>query len=287
MHDQEEKMAKSKKNKKLEIVRYAAATLLCLVMMFPLYWMLISAFKSQDELLQAIPSLWPEEFRWENFAEVLQMVPIWKYIGNTLFITFFHMLFQMLSGIFAAYGFSRGCFRGKDALFVLVLGALMIPDQVTFLPIYIMISKAGMVNTYTSMIIPSMCSAYFIFMLRQAFMSVDNSYLEAGYIDGVGRVGAIFKILLPMCKPTVITTALITFINGWNSYFWPKLLTTDQSHKTVALGVQELRQSVATMEITNYNHIMAGATISVVPICILFFFLQKYIVSGMSKAAMK
>ncbi len=276
-----------KRKKGPEIFRYLAAVSLCVVMMFPLYWMVITAFQSQDELLQAMPTLWPERFRWENFTEVLQMVPMIKYIGNTLIITVFHMIFQLLSGVYAAYGFSRGCFRGKNALFMLVLGALMIPDQVTFLPIYIMISKAGFVNTYTSMIIPSMCSAYFIFMLRQSFMSVDDSYLDAARMDGVGRTGLIFKVLIPMCRSTVVTTALIIFINGWNSYFWPKLMTTDQSHRTVALGVQELRQSVAAMEVTNFNHIMAGATISVVPICVLFFFLQKYIVSGMSKAAMK
>lgn len=280
-------MKRKKKRNAGEIICSIAAILLCTVMMFPLYWMLISAFKSQDELLRAMPTLWPEEFRWENFSDVLKMVPMVRYIGNTLIITVFHMVFQLLSGIFAAYGFSRGCFKGKDALFILVLGALMIPDQVTFLPIYVMISKAGLVNTYSSMIIPSMCSAYFIFMLRQAFMSVDDSYLEAARMDGVGRTGVIFRILVPMCRPTVITTALITFINGWNSYFWPKIMTTNQSHRTVALGVQELRQSVAAMEVTNFNHIMAGATISIVPVCVLFFFLQKYIVSGMSKAAMK
>lgn len=280
-------MKRKKKINAAEVICSIAAILLCTVMMFPLYWMLISAFKSQDELLRAMPTLWPEEFRWENFSDVLKMVPMVRYIGNTLIITVFHMVFQLLSGIFAAYGFSRGCFKGKDALFILVLGALMIPDQVTFLPIYVMISKAGLVNTYSSMIIPSVCSAYFIFMLRQAFMSVDDSYLEAARMDGVGRTGVIFRILVPMCRPTVITTALITFINGWNSYFWPKIMTTNQSHRTVALGVQELRQSVAAMEVTNFNHIMAGATISIVPVCVLFFFLQKYIVSGMSKAAMK
>ncbi len=280
-------MKRKKKINAAEVICSIAAILLCTVMMFPLYWMLISAFKSQDELLRAMPTLWPEEFRWENFSDVLKMVPMVRYIGNTLIITVFHMVFQLLSGIFSAYGFSRGCFKGKDALFILVLGALMIPDQVTFLPIYVMISKAGLVNTYSSMIIPSMCSAYFIFMLRQAFMSVDDSYLEAARMDGVGRTGVIFRILVPMCRPTVITTALITFINGWNSYFWPKIMTTNQSHRTVALGVQELRQSVAAMEVTNFNHIMAGATISIVPVCVLFFFLQKYIVSGMSKAAMK
>ena len=170
-------MKRKKKINAAEVICSIAAILLCTVMMFPLYWMLISAFKSQDELLRAMPTLWPEEFRWENFSDVLKMVPMVRYIGNTLIITVFHMVFQLLSGIFAAYGFSRGCFKGKDALFILVLGALMIPDQVTFLPIYVMISKAGLVNTYSSMIIPSMCSAYFIFMLRQAFMSVDDSYL--------------------------------------------------------------------------------------------------------------
>ena len=122
-------------------------------------------------------------------------------------------------------------------LFIVVLGALMVPLQVTFVPIYVLISKLGWMNSFPGLIIPHLVSAYFIFMLRQNFMSVDNSYLEAGMLDGMGRIQSIIYVLCPMCKPTLITVSIITFINGWNSYFWPKMITTSDFRRTIAVGI--------------------------------------------------
>ena len=209
------------------------------------------------------------------------------YFFNTIVSTFFIMVFQLGIGILAAYGFSKGEFKGKNTLFLVVLGALMIPIQVTFMPIYVMVAKLGWINSFPGLIVPNLVSAYFIFMLRQTFMSVDNSYLEAGKVDGMGRIGTIFYVLCPMCKPTLITVSIITFINGWNSYFWPKMVTNNNSRRTLAVGINYIRQTFAGLEVSNYNEIMAAAVLAIVPIVVLFLVLQKYIMTGLSKASMK
>ncbi|MBU3811476.1 MAG: carbohydrate ABC transporter permease [Candidatus Niameybacter stercoravium] len=263
------------------------AIIVTLITIFPIYWMIITSLKSSEELLLAVPTLWPEEFHWNNYIDVLKMAPFGRYIFNTLVMTLGRMFLQMTIGIFAAYSFAKGKFKGRDVLFLIVLGALMIPIQVTFVPIYVMISKLNWLNTFAGLIVPEAASAYFIFMLRQTFMSVDESYLEAARVDGMGRIGIIFKILVPMCKPTIITVGIITFINGWNSYFWPKMVTTKQEMRTIAQGVYELKRSYAGLETMNYNQIMAGAVIAIIPIVVLFIVLQKYILTGISKASMK
>lgn len=269
------------------VLQYAAVGIITLIVLFPIYWMVISSLKTSNELLLPVPTLWPKEFRWENFPNVLKRAPFVRYLFNTLVTTFFTMAGHLVIGVLAAYGFAKGNFKGKNVLFLLILGALMIPIQVTFVPIYVMISRVGWINSFPGLIVPNLVSAYFIFMLRQAFMSVDNSYLEAGRVDGLSRIGTIIHVLIPMCAPTVITVSIISFINGWNSYFWPKMVATRDEYRTIAVGVTRLRQTFAGMETANYNEIMAGAVMAIIPVILIFLVLQKYIMTGMSKAAMK
>ena len=269
------------------VLQYAAAISHTLLILFPIYWMVISSFKTSQELLLPVPTLWPNEFVFSNYPNVLQKAPFALYFFNTIVSTFFIMLGEVGLGTFAAYGFSKGRFAGKNVLFVLVLGALMIPLQVTFVPIYVLISRLNWMNTFAGLIVPSLVSAYFVFMLRQNFLAVDDSYLDAGKVDGMGRVGAIIHVLIPMCAPTMITVSIISFINGWNSYFWPKMITTSNARRTIAVGVAHLRETFAGMETSNYNDMMAGAVLAIVPVILLFLFLQKYIMTGFSKAAMK
>ncbi len=268
-------------------LQYLGAILYTLVILFPIYWMIVSSLKTSTELLLPVPTLWPKEFAWSNYPEVLARAPFGLYFFNTIVSTFFIMLGEVILGTFAAYGFSKGRFAGKNGLFLLVLGALMIPMQVTFVPIYVLISRLGWMNSFPGLILPNLVSAYFIFMLRQTFMAVDESYLDAGRVDGMGRVGAIFHVLVPMCAPTMITISIIAFINGWNSYFWPRMITTSNARRTIAVGVAHLRETFAGMETSNYNDMMAGAVLAIVPVVLLFLILQKYIMTGFSKAAMK
>ena len=181
------KPEKTTKQKILNILRNILAIFITLVKLFPLYWMLISSFKSSEELLRLVPTLWPREFRWNNYGDALKMAPFGLYFYNTIVMTLGIMFLQLTIGIFAAYGFAKGEFWGRDALFVLVLGALMVPIQITFVPTYVMISKLQWINTFKALIIPNAVSAYFIFMLRQSFKSIDNSYVEAARVDGMGR----------------------------------------------------------------------------------------------------
>lgn len=277
-----------KTTRKIRVVlQYVCAIAVSLIILFPIYWMIISSLKTSEELLLAVPTLWPLEFQWANYPNVLSRAPFGLYFFNTIISTMFIMIGQLLIGIFAAYGFSKGEFRFKNGLFLIVLGALMVPIQVTFVPIYITISRLNWLNSFPGLIVPNLVSAYFIFMLRQTFMSVDNSYLEAGKMDGMGRIGSIFQILCPMCGPTLITVSIITFIDGWNSYFWPKMIAPLEKRRTIAVGVTQLRRTFAGMETANYNEIMAGAVMAIIPIIVLFLVMQKYIMTGMSKAAMK
>jgi len=249
--------------------------------------MIITSLKTSEELLRPVPTLWPLKFQWKNYIDVFKMAPFGQYILNTIVMTVGVMTLQIVIGSFAAYGFSKGKFPGRDILFIVVLGALMVPIQVTFVPIYVMIAKLNWINTFAGLIVPNAVSAYTIFMLRQTFKSVDDAFIEAAQLEGLGRIGIIFRILIPLCKPTMLTVTIITFIDSWNAYFWPKIATTTPLRRTIALGVYELKRSYAGLETMNQNQIMAGAVITVIPIIILFILLQKYILTGFSKVASK
>ena len=163
----------------------------------------------------------------------------------------------------------------------------MIPIQVTFIPIFIMMANWGMSDTFMGLILPVAVSPYFIFMLRQNFMAIDDSYIEAARMDGLGRVGIITRILAPMCKSTLFTVTLVTFTNGWNAYFWPKIIAKGETRRVLTVGLAYLKNTFAGGESMNNHEIMAGAVLAVVPVIILFFIFQKYMLTGYSKAAMK
>mgnify|MGYP000856780459 FL=1 len=271
----------------LTFFQYLFAIVFTLIIVFPFYWMIITSLKTSEELLRPVPTLWPLKFQWKNYIDVFKMAPFGQYILNTIIMTAGVMTLQIVIGSFAAYGFSKGKFPGRDILFIVVLGALMVPIQVTFVPIYVMIAKLNWINTFAGLIVPNAVSAYTIFMLRQTFKSVDDAFIEAAQLEGLGRIGIIFRILIPLCKPTMLTVTIITFIDSWNAYFWPKIATTTPLRRTIALGVYELKRSYAGLETMNQNQIMAGAVVTVIPIIILFVLLQKYILTGFSKVASK
>lgn len=163
----------------------------------------------------------------------------------------------------------------------------MIPIQVTFIPIYIVMANKGFSDTFLGLILPVAVSPYFIFMLRQNFMAIDDSYVEAARIDGLGRVGIITKVLAPMCKSALFTVILVTFTDGWNSYFWPKIIARGEPRRVLTIGLAQLQNTFAGQETMNNHEVMAGAVLAVVPVIILFFIFQKYMLTGYSKAAMK
>lgn len=269
------------------IVRTVLAVIVTIVMIFPLFWMLSTALKTEAEVMGAKLVFWPADLQWENFKYVIDKVPFFRYMLNTAIVTAMQMASELLLGVMAAYAFSKGRFHGKHLLFILVLGAMMIPIQVTFIPLYIMLARGGMMNTYWGVWIAGCVSSYTIFLLRQAFMTIDDSYIEAAHVDGMGKLGTLFKIMVPMCKPTVITVALTAFMGGWNNYFWPKVIIKSQDMYVLTVGVQKLRTSYGGEVTNNYHQIMAGVLMSVIPVFIVFALFQKHMLSGFTKAAMK
>ena len=258
------------------VIQYVLAIIVMLVVMFPLYWMLISSVKSQEEILLLEPTLWPREFHFENYINVFQRANFGKYYYNTIVMTAGLLISQIITGIFAAYGFSKGKFKGQNLCFLIVLGALMIPLQVTFIPIYIMCANWGLADTFLGLILPECVSPYYIFMLRQTFMAIDDSYVEAAKVDGLGRIGIITKNLAPMCKSTLFTVTLVTFTSGWNNYFWPKIIAKNETRRVLTVGLAQLKNTFAGQATMNNHEIMAGAVMAILPVVILFFIFQKY-----------
>ena len=264
------------------------AVLVTLIMVFPLYWMLITSLKSGSEVLTLTPTFWPESLQWSNYVFAWNSIDFLRFMFNTLYVTFWNLLIQTVVGVLAAYGFARGRFPGKNLLFLLVLSALMIPSQVTLIPIYVMIANLGWVDTFAGLILPGTVSAYMIFMLRNNFMSVDQSYLDAGRVDGLGILGTIWYVLIPMCRASVITTSLVSFINGWNNYFWPKILSKSDETRLISVALVKMKNMWDGLSNSGfYNTVMAGVAISIIPVVLVFAFNQKYMLKGYSKNAMK
>lgn len=270
-----------------DVLRGCVALLITVIMVFPLFWMVSTALKTEAEVMGADLVLWPAKLQFQNFSYVVNRVPFFRYMFNTAIVTLMQMASELVLGIMAAYAFSKGRFHGKHLLFLVVLGAMMIPLQVTFIPLYIVVARVGMMNSYWGVWIASCVSSYTIFLLRQSFMTIDDSYIEAARVDGMGKFGVIFKVMVPMSKPTVITVALMAFMNGWNNYFWPKVITKEQSMYLLTVGVQRLRTSYGGEITNNYHQIMAGVLLSVLPVFVVFAVFQKHMLSGFTKAAMK
>lgn len=280
--------AEARRARLLRRLQTLGAILVTLVMVFPLYWMLVTSLKTEAEVLTLTPTFWPESLQWSNYAVAWNSIDFLRFMFNTLYVTFWNMLIQTVVGVLAAYGFARGRFPGKNLLFLLVLSALMIPSQVTFIPIYVMIANLGWVDTFAGLILPGTVSAYMIFMLRNNFMSVDQSYLDAGRVDGLGILGTIWYVLIPMCKASVVTTALVSFINGWNNYFWPKILSKSDETRLISVALVKMKNMWEGLSGSGfYNTLMAGVAISIIPVVLLFAFNQKYMLKGYSKNAMK
>lgn len=269
------------------VIRTILAVIITVIMVFPLFWMVSTALKTEAETMGAKLVFWPAKMQFQNFNYVIDSVPFFRYMINTAVVTAMQMASELILGIMAAYAFSKGRFHGKHFLFIVVLGAMMIPLQVTFIPLYIVIARVGLMNTYWGIWIAGCVSSYTIFLLRQAFMTIDDSYIEAAHVDGMGKFGTIFRIMVPMCKPTVITVALTAFMGGWNNYFWPKVIIKEQNMYLLTVGIQKLRTSYGGEITNNYHQIMAGVLLSVIPVFIVFALFQKHMLSGFTKAAMK
>lgn len=257
--------------------RIIISLIILLVFFIPFFWMVLTSIKTLGDTLTFPPSFWVSNPNWENFSKALSTGPFLKYTINSLIVTGSTLVLQFITIIPAAYAFARYRFKGKNGFFALIMATMMIPAQLVFLPVFLMFSKWGMVNSYLSLILPFASSAFGIFMLRQTFMQVPQELIEAGRLDNASEFKIMHKIMLPMAKPTLVTLGLLTFISTWNDYFWPLVLTTKDAMRTLPVGVA----GISTVDGgVAYNVLMAGNMILIIPVLIVFFIAQKQIIKA-------
>ncbi|MDH2430595.1 carbohydrate ABC transporter permease [Sphaerisporangium sp. TRM90804] len=262
---------------------YAGLTAMTSLTLMPLAWMLSASLKRDAEVL-AIPIQWiPDELRWSNFVEIWQRIPLATYLGNSLFLSLTITFLQVLTGSFAAYGFAKVRFPGRDALFLGYLATIAVPWQAYMVPQYIMMQRAELTDTHWSIILLQAFGAFGVFLMRQYYMSIPDELCEAAKIDGLSDYGIYRRIMLPLSKPALASLALLTFVNTWNDYMGPFIYLTSNELWTVQLG---LRSFIGQYE-AEYAMIMTGAVLSVLPILVLFLFGQRYFIQGIATSGLK
>jgi multiple sugar transport system permease protein len=256
---------------------YAAVSLI------PFFWMLSTSLKNSGALM-SIPIEWiPKEVSFEAYLKIFTKLPFLKSLSNSVFITVCSTLITLLTSSMAAFVFAKFEFRFKKLLFTLFLASMMIPIQVTGIPIFIILTKLNMTNTYLGVIAPSVFNVFAIFLLRQHMINIPNAYIEAAVLDGASFIKVYAKIILPMSSIPLTTLFVINFMNYWNDYFWPLIILTDPNKMTLPVILSKMNSQYAT----EYNTLMAGAVISLIPILIVYAFSQSYFIKGIQEGGIK
>ncbi|MBP1996629.1 sn-glycerol 3-phosphate transport system permease protein [Paenibacillus eucommiae] len=265
----------------LEFVLKAAVLM---IFIFPFLWMISTSLQTFRETMTFPPTMIPAWPQWVNYADAMKAGPFLTYAKNSVIITLSIIVLQMVVMIPAAYAFAKYKFAGKTLFFGLVLLAFMIPNQITFIPVYLMLADWGISKTLLPQIIPFMSNAFGIFLLRQYFMQIPEEIIEAGRLDNASELKILWHIMLPMSKAALATIALFSFVSHWNDYFWPLIMTDSASLRPLTVGIAMLRE---TEGISNWHIIMAGNVILVVPILIVYLFCSKQIVKAFVYSGIK
>lgn len=270
----------------LALLKHGFLTISGLIMVFPFVWMLSGSMKSNDEIFSNPLNILPAQFRWETFVETFNSAPFGLYIMNSFTVALFTTLIVMINSAMFAYAITQLKFKSRTALYFLVMACYMLPGAVTYIPSYITLANMGLLDSHTGLIISNAASVFGVFYLRQVFLKVHPSLIEAARIDGAGEVKILWAIVLPQCKSALATLFLITFITNYNSYMWPSLLITSQDLNLIATGIRQFFIAEGNYGL-NWSQIMAASTIAVLPLLILFIICQKTILSGIADNGVK
>lgn len=262
---------------------YLLLTLISLVMIFPFIWMVLTAFKGNQEVYVYPPTFFPREFHWDNFSHVLETVPFLRFYFNSLLVTTLITVSQVATSVLAAYVFARIDFWGRNFLFLVYLATLVIPNQVTMLPLFLLMSQFGWIDSYQALVVPFLANAFAVFFLRQFFASLPRELEDAARVDGAGRLRTLIQIILPLARPALATITLFIFLSEWDSYLWPLIVTNTQAMRTLPIGLRFfVEESGAQL-----NYMMAGALMAVIPIILLFFMAQRQFIEGIAMTGTK
>lgn len=260
-------------------ILYTILAVYAVITIIPFVWALSSSFKTLEEIVSGTINLIPKEFTLDNYKTILieqKLFPRWLF--NSLFIAVSVTLLNLLFNSMAGYALARLCFPGKKTLFVLILAVLMIPAQVTMIPNYLILKELGWLNSYQGLIVPGMVNATFIFMMRQFFINFPKELEEAASLDGLGKFGTFFRIVLPMAKPALAAQAIFVFMGSWNDFMRPLIVMSDPELFTLPVGLNSFKGQF----ISYWNYIMAASMVFTLPVLVIYAFFNKYFMKGIS-----
>lgn len=276
-------MIEKKQNPVVRALLYVLLIVLTVITLLPLVWMLSASLKLDSEVF-TIPIKWiPETFHWDNYLRVWQKIPFGMFTFNSAKLTVIITIIQVFTCSFAAYGFTKCHFRGRDTLFLCYVATIAIPWQIYMLPQYSMMQKFGLVDTHLGYIMLQAFAAFGVFLLRQFYQSIPNELLEAARIDGLSEYGIYGRIVLPLSKPALTTLTIFTFVTVWNDFMGPMIYFNSESNKTIPLGIRMFLGQYST----SYELIMAASVLSLIPIFLLYVPCQRFFVQGIATSGLK
>ena len=260
---------------------YIVLIIFSVIMLAPFVWMLLTSVKTSEEIAQF--TLFPKIFQWKNFLEVFKQVPFHLFYFNSIWTSIVITLGKLTTASMAGYAFARIKFKGRNIIFLAYLTTLMIPRQVTMIPIFIMFKTIGLIDTYIGLVLPQMFTAYGTFMMRQFFLTIPKELEESASIDGAGTFTIFYKIFLPLSKPALATLGTFVFIWSWNNFMWPLIILNSLEKMTLPIGIAMFQ----SMYSTQYHLLMAAAVLAIVPVMMVYLFSQKFFTKGIVMTGLK
>ncbi len=264
---------------------YLFLCIMALIVLFPFYWMIISSLKSMEEYRQTVPTFWPKQIMFVNYVNAFNTANLGRLFTNTLFVGVVSTALSLVITVLSAFAFARLEFKGKDAMFGALLATMMIPGELFTITNYLTINNLQWMNTFYALIIPFLVSVFYIYLLRQNFLQIPNELYLAAKVDGTSDLKYLWKVMVPLAKPTLISITILKMMGAWNTYIWPKLVANDDAHQLITNGLRNAFTDASGQ--VNIPEQMAAVAIVSAPLFLVFLFLRKYIMAGVSRSGIK
>ena len=269
----------------VQVFLYVFLLLMAVIVLFPFYWMIISSLKSLSEYRESVPTFFPRKVMFSNYAQAFTSANLGRLFMNTLYVGVVSTILSLVITILSAFAFARLEFKGKNALFAALLATMMIPGELFTITNYSTVTKLGWINTYTVLIVPFLVSVFYIYLLRQNFMQIPDELYLAAKVDGTSDLKYLCKVMIPLSLPTLISITILKMMGAWNSYIWPRLVANDEAHRMITNGLRNA--FTETTGDVNYPVQMAAVALVSFPLFLVFLFLRKYIMKGVSRSGIK
>jgi multiple sugar transport system permease protein len=274
------------RKKTFKVIVYGFLIFWAIMVLFPFYWMILTSFKTQGQYnSEMVPQFIATNPTWENYLFAFNAVPLTQYLLNTVFFAVVTTAIMLVVTVLAAFGFARLEFKGRDLAFTLFLALMMIPSELVVITNYITVTNLDMRNTFQGLILPSVASVFYIYLLKENFAQIPDELYYAAKVDGTSDLKYLWKVMIPMCKPTIVTITILKIIECWNSFVWPRLVTDDNATTIVSVGIQKIREQGFGRE--NIPAMMAAVVVISIPLIVLFVIFRKKIMAGVATGGTK